>query len=310
MPTFRSLLEELSLLAARALSLGEDAAHVLARIAAIAGAVLVGWLGYRLVTILIRRLLRPLEGAKDYPARAQRARTMGPLLTSAARYLMAFLVVVVVLQQIGIDVRALLVSAGVVGVAIGLGAQSLIRDVIMGFFILLQNLVAVGDVIEVGQHTGVVESVGLRVTKIRKFSGELRIVPNGELTAFGHHTAGWARVVVEIAVDYEEDVDRALRVLGEVGKALGTAHPAKVLEPPTAEGILRFGQGPHGEAVLRLHTRVVALEKGPLEFEARRRVKEAFAAHGIRIPRAAMDVRLAPPPGGATAEGSRKESVA
>jgi len=310
MPTFRSLLEELSVLAARTLSLGEDAAHVVARMAAIAGAVLVGWLGYRIVTILIRRLLRPLEGATDYPARAQRARTLGPLLTSAVRYMMAFLVVVVILQQIGIDVRALLVSAGVVGVAIGLGAQSLIRDVIMGFFILLENLVAVGDVIEVGQHTGVVESVGLRVTKIRKFSGELRIVPNGELTAFGHHTAGWARVVVEAAVDYEEDVDRALRVLGEVGKALAAAHPAMVLEPPTAEGILRFGQGGQGEAVLRLHARVVALEKGPLEFEARRRVKEAFTAHAIRVPRPAMDVRLALPSRGEPAGDSRKESVA
>ena len=310
MPTFRSLLEELSLLVARTLSLGEDAAHVLARLAAIAGAVLVGWLGYRIVTVLIHRLLRPLAGATDYPARAQRARTLGPLLTSVARYMMAFLVVVVILQQIGIDVRALLVSAGVLGVAIGLGAQSLIRDVIMGFFILLENLIAVGDVIEVGQHTGVVESVGLRVTKIRKFSGELRIVPNGELTAFGHHTAGWGRLVVEASVDYEEDVDRALRVLGEVGKALAVAHPAMVLEPPTAEGILRFGQGGQGEAVLRLHARVVALEKGPLEFEARRRVKEAFAAHGIRVPRAAMDVRLAPPSGGETAEDSRKESVA
>src|SRR6185295_11394638 len=138
------------------------------------------------------------------------------------------------------------------GVAIGLGAQSLIRDVIMGFFILLENLIAVGDVIEVGQHSGVVESVGLRVTKIRKFSGELRIVPNGELTAFGHHTAGWARLVVEVSIDY-----------GEVGKGLAAAHPAMVLEPPTAEGILRFGQGGAPEAVLRLHARVVAVEKGP-----------------------------------------------
>ena len=312
MPAFRSLLEELSLLAARTLPLGEDAALVLARIATIAGAMIVGWVSYRLVTVVIRRLLQPLVGATDYPVRAQRARTLGPLLTSTARYLVAFLVAVVVLQQIGIDIRALLVSAGVVGVAIGLGAQSLIRDVIMGFFILLENLIAIGDVIEVGQHTGVVESVGLRVTKIRNFSGELRIIPNGELTAFGHHTAGWARLVVEVSIDYEEDVDRALRVLSEVGKTLAAAHPAMILEPPTAEGILRFGQGGQSgqaEAVLRLHARIVAVEKAPLEFEARRRVKEAFATHGIRAPRAAMEVRLAPPSGG-TAEDSRKESVA
>ena len=309
MPAFRSLLYELSLFAARMLSLGEDAAHMLARFAAIVCAVLAGWIGYRLLTAVIRRFLQPLIGATDYPARAQRARTLVPLLTSAARYMVAFMVGVIILQEIGIDIRAVLVSAGVVGVAIGLGAQSLIRDVIMGFFILLENLIAVGDVIEVGQHTGVVEAVGLRVTKIRKFSGELRIIPNGELTAFGHHTAGWARLVVEVSIDYDEDVDHALRVLGEAGKSLAAAHPAMVLELPTAEGILRFGQGGAPEAVLRLHARVVALEKAALELEARRRVKDAFAASSIRGPRSAMEVRLVPS-SGSTAEDSRKESVA
>jgi moderate conductance mechanosensitive channel len=309
MPAFRSLLEELSVLTARTFSLGDDAAHVLARIAAILGALLLGWLGYRLVAAVIHRLLRPLEGSTDYPVRAQRARTLGPMLTSVARYMMAFLVLIVILQQIGIDVGGLLLSAGVAGIVIGLGAQSLIRDVIMGFFILFENLIVVGDVIEVSQHTGVVESVGLRVTKIRKFSGELRIVPNGELSAFGHHTAGWARLVVEVAVDYEEDVDRALRVLGEVGKALAVARPEAILESPTAEGILRFGQGGSTEMVLRLHARVVAAEKAPLEFEARRRAREAFAAHGIRVPRVAMDVRVTPS-GSGSAGDVRKESVA
>jgi small conductance mechanosensitive channel len=157
-------------------------------------------------------------------------------------------------------------------------------------------------VVEVGAHTGVVESVGLRVTKIRKFSGELRIVPNGELAAFGLHTAGWARLVVEVSVDYEEDIGRALRVLGEVGEALAAAHPAAMLERPTAEGLLRVGQA---EAVLRLHARVVATERFPLELEARRRIKDAFAAHGIRVPRPALEVRLASPDGG----GARKESA-
>ncbi len=302
----RPLLEELSLLGARALSLGEETAQVLARLVALLGVVLVGWIGYRLLAILIGRLLRQVEGAAVSPARAQRARTLGPLLTSIARYLMGFVVAVVILQRLGIDVRTLIVSAGVAGLAIGLGAQSLIRDVVSGFFLLFENLIAVGDVVEVGPHTGVVESVGLRVTKVRKFSGELRIVPNGELAAFGLHTAGWARLVVEISVDYEEDVGRALRVLGEVGRALADAHPATVLEPPAAEGILRFGQA---EAVLRLHARVIAGEKFQLELEARRRVKEAFAAHGIRVPRG-PEFRLAAPPGTLSAESGRKESVA
>jgi hypothetical protein len=94
-----------------------------------------------------------------------------------------------------------------------------------------------------------------------------------------------------------------LRILGATGEALAAAHPAKVLESPTAEGILRFGQA---EAVLRLHARVVATEKFHLELEARRRLKEAFAAHGIRIAGAALEVRLAPSPSG----GPRKESAA
>jgi len=111
-------------------------------------------------------------------------------------------------------------------------------------------------------------------------------------------------------IDYEEDVDRALRVLGEVGKALAAARPAAILEPPIAEGILRFGQGSSNEMVLRLHARVVATEKVPLEIEARRRAREAFAAHDIRAPRAALDVRVTPSPGGGSAGDARKESVA
>jgi moderate conductance mechanosensitive channel len=307
MDASRSLLEELSLIGARAMFLGEETAHVIARVGAIALIMLVGWIGYRLLAILIGRVLRRLEDSSASAVRVQRARTLGPLLTSISRYLVGFVVGVVILQQIGIDVRTLIVSAGVAGLAIGLGAQSLIRDVVSGFFLLFENLIAVGDVVEVGPHTGVVEAVGLRVTKIRKFSGELRIVPNGELAAFGLHTAGWARLVVEVSVDYEEDAGRALRILGEVGRALADAYPAKMLEPPTAEGILRFGQGSLTESVLRLHARVVASEKFSLELEARRRVKEAFAANGIRVPRPAMDIRLAPSSGGGTPEDGRKE---
>lgn len=306
-PAFRSLIEHLTLLAARTLSLGEEAGEVLARLVTILGVVVLGWLALRIVTVLIGRLLLPLEGATDYPLRVQRARTLRPLLTSAARYSVAFLVAVAVLHELGIDVRALLVSAGVVGLAIGLGAQSLIRDVITGFFILFEQLIAVGDVIEVGQHTGVVESVGLRVTKIRKFSGELRIIPNGELTAFGHHSAGWARLVVEVGIDYDEDVGRALQVLRDAGADLARAHPGTILEEPVAEGLLRVGQA---EAVLRLHARVRALEKGPLEFEARRRVKEALAARGVRVPRPAYDIRLTHAGGAEPPGPGRKESVA
>lgn len=278
---FDTLFDQAGRLLGHALRLGETASGALARLGTILAAAVLGWLAYRLVVGVIDRLLNPLEGSADYTARLQRARTLGPLLSNAARYLVAFVVGVVVLQELGIDVRALMVSAGVVGLAIGLGAQSLIKDVITGFFIIFENLVAVGDVIEVGSHTGVVESVGLRVTRIRKFSGELRIVPNGELTSFGHHTAGWARAIVDVGIGYREDVGRALGVLSHAGEGFRRAHPGAVLEPATTEGIVRFGDS---DVLLRIHVRVDARQKGPLELELRQRVKAAMDGEGIEIP--------------------------
>jgi small conductance mechanosensitive channel len=287
-----SLLQSTAQLVGRALALGDTASSALARVLTMVTVLALGWVAYRIVLGVIRRVLGPLEGARD-PARAQRARTLEPLLSSAIHYLVAFVVVVIILQEFGIDVRALMVSAGVLGLAVGFGAQSLIKDVISGLFILFENLIAVGDVIEVGAHTGVVEAVGLRVTKIRKFTGELRIVPNGELTAFGHHSAGWSRVVVEVGVPWDEPLARALASLEAVGRAFQEAHGSKVLEPPTAEGIVRFGEA---AVVLRLHARVDAPQKPALELDLRRRVKETFDAAGIRSPHPELRVHLGGPP--------------
>ena len=277
-PRFETLLDELGRLLARALGLGPDGAASLARLLTIVATVLLGWIAYRLVTGLVHRVLAPLEGAPDYTARVQRARTLDPLLTHMAKYVVAFIVGMVALQELGIDVRALVVSAGVIGLAISLGAQGLIKDVLTGFFLLFEGLLVVGDVIEVGPHVGVVESVGLRITKVRKFTGELRIVPNSDLTAFGRHTAGWARALVEVSVPRDQDVDEALRALEAVGAAFREAHRDTVLEPPAAEGIVRFGDT---DMVLRLHARVDAGDRSALELELRRRVKEGLEAAGI-----------------------------
>jgi small conductance mechanosensitive channel len=281
--TTASLLDWAGRVLAGLFRLGESATAGVTSTLLVLLVVLAGWVTYRAVVGLIARILRPLEGSADYTVRLQRARTLGPLLESLARYVVAFVVGVMVLQELGIDVRALMVSAGVVGLAIGLGAQSLIKDVITGFFLLFESLVAVGDVVEVGPHVGVVESVGLRVTKVRKFSGELRIVPNGELTAFGHHSAGWARAVVEVGVSYEHDAGRILSVLESVGRDFHDGHPGLVLEPPVAEGILRYADE---DVVYRLHARVDARQKFPLELELRRRVKEGLDAEGLGGPHA------------------------
>ena len=178
------------------------------------------------------------------------------------------------------DVQALLVSAGVLGLAIGLGAQTLIKDVITGFFILFEGLINVDDVIEVGPHTGTVEAIGLRVTKMRMLNGALRIVPNGELTQFANHNRDWARAVVDVGVAYDTDVQRALETM-ERTAAEWARGSGQALEPPQAQGIIRFADS---DLVLRLVVKVRPTARFEAEVALRRRIKEAFERESIRLP--------------------------
>jgi small conductance mechanosensitive channel len=264
------------------LHLGEAMGVLLARGLAIVATLLLAFLAYRLISGVIDRLLRPVAASADYTQKVQRALTLGPLMKSAATYLLAFITLMIVLQQVGIDVQAILVSAGVVGLAIGLGAQSLIKDVITGFFLLFEGLIAVGDTIEVGPHAGVVESIGLRVTTLRTFSGAQRIIPNGELTQFSNLSRGWGRAVVEVGIAYEEDVSRALSIMDSVGRAWAAGAAGQALEPPQAEGIMRFGES---EVVLRLHAKVNPQSRLSVEQELRKRIKAAFEAERIMLPK-------------------------
>ena len=273
------MLTSLGQLLARGLNLQGFEVHLtqgLTILAVLIASVLV----YQFVKVLIDRLFRPLAGAGNYTARAQRALTIGPLLKSLARYLIAFVALVIVLDQFGVDIKAILVSAGVVGLAIGLGAQTLVKDIITGFVILFEGLIAVGDVIEVGPHTGEVEAVGIRVTKIRKLSGEQRIIPNGELTQFGNYTQGWARAVVDVGIAYEVEVDRALALLEAVWRRWVEESPRAALGPAEAQGIIRFGES---EMILRLQVKVDPRERFNAENELRRRIKAAFDREGISI---------------------------
>ena len=275
-----SLAGALSRILARAGHLEAPLETLIARAITLVGTLALAWLAYRLTTHLIDRLLVPLEGATDYSAKVQRARTLGPLMKSTARYLLAFVVLVVVLREFGIDVRAILVSAGVLGLGISLGAQSLIKDVITGFFLIFEGLIAVGDTIEVGPQIGTVEAVGLRVTKLRTLNGAQRVIPNGELTQFTNHNRGWARAVVDVGVGYDADVRRVLGVLEAVGRQWGQ-ETGWALESPQAQGIVRFGES---DVVLRLMVKVEASRRADAENELRRRIKEAFERERIPIP--------------------------
>jgi small conductance mechanosensitive channel len=181
----------------------------------------------------------------------------------------------------GIDPTPIIAGAGVIGLAVGFGAQTLVKDVISGFFLLFEGVIAVGDAITFGNSSGVVEEVGLRVTKYRTFTGELWVIPNGEIRAFGNFNRQWMRAVVPVSVAYEQDVGKAMRILEEVGKTWAAENRDIVLEAPAAQGIISFDDS---AVTLRLVAKVRPLQHGGAELELRRRIKEAFDREGIEIP--------------------------
>jgi len=182
-------------------------------------------------SLLQRGIARPLGGTEVAAAlrkvspvatarRTQRARTIGSVLRSTAGIVIGTIVVLSVLDQLGVNIAPFIASAGIVGVALGFGAQSLVKDFLSGMFMLLEDQYGVGDVVDVGPATGTVESVGLRVTKIRDGDGTLWYVPNGSMLRVGNKTQGWANAVVEVMVDYFADLDQVRELLTRAAAGL------------------------------------------------------------------------------------------
>ncbi len=198
-------------------------------------------------------LLRPIGGAevstvlsKASPLssvrRAQRARTLGSVLRSTATVIVGGIAFFLVLDALGVNIAPFIASAGVVGVAVGFGAQSLVKDFLTGLFMLLEDQYGVGDVVDVGPANGTVEAVTLRITKIRDSDGTLWYVPNGTMLRVGNKTQGWATAVVEIDVDYFADLDQVRELLAQAADRVVTdpVVGTHVLGPPTITGIERL----------------------------------------------------------------------
>lgn len=251
-------------------ALDRPAASLLGRLIAIAATAAILLLVYRLLLNAVDRLVKskPLH-------ETARLRTVASLVTSLARWAVGFVAGVVILRELGMDVLPVIVSAGVLGLAIGFGAQSLIRDVITGFFLLFEGLIQVGDVVQIGPVTGTVESIGLRVTTVRMEDEALRIVPNGQITDFANLSAGGVRAVVDVPVSREVPVERALATLDEVGQAWAR-ESGLALDPPRAQGIMGFSGA---DTILRLTVRVAPERRVVAETELRRRIKDAFDRH-------------------------------
>ncbi len=209
-----------------------------------------------------------------------KAETFSGLFKSLWRYLVVFMAILMILREFNMDLTPVIAGAGIAGLAVGFGAQNLVRDVITGFFIIIEDQFSVGDHVTVGLHSGIVEQVGLRVTKIRDFGGEEHIFPNGKIEIVTNHSKGPQRALVDVSVAYEEDVDYVLGVLREHCAWFAGEYP-ELEEGPSVLGVAELGDS---EVVIRIIARSKPLQQWYIERELRRTIKNRFVSLDIEIP--------------------------
>jgi moderate conductance mechanosensitive channel len=252
--------------------------------------------GLRLVlilglTILLVRLLNALTGriARIAEARSplgeleKRARTLAGLLKTVGTTVIVVVALLMGLREIGLDITPLLAGAGVAGLAIGFGAQSLIKDVIAGFFLLLEDQFHVGDVIQAAGVSGQVEQISLRATTVRDLQGTLHFIPNGEIKVLSNLTKGWSRVVLEVGIAHETDLEQALKALAEEASLLA-ADPAVaplLLEPPQVLGIEAITDS---QVMIRVLAKTIPSKQWEVARSLRHRVKRRFDRERIPAP--------------------------
>ncbi|MCY7396219.1 MAG: mechanosensitive ion channel family protein [Nocardioides sp.] len=215
--------------------------------------------------------------------RAQRAKTMGSLLKSIVTGLLVAIIGTMMLSEIGLNIAPILASAGVLGLAIGFGAQSLVKDFLSGIFLIVEDQFGVGDTVDLGEAVGVVEAVSLRVTRLRDVNGTVWYVPNGEILRVGNQSQNWSRTVLDIGVAYTADLVKVRRVLEEVAHGMWDDEDfeGKVIEEPSVWGV----QDLTPDAVtMRLVLKTTPGEQWLVAREMRERIKARFEQEHIDIP--------------------------
>ncbi|MGI6632492.1 MAG: mechanosensitive ion channel family protein [Bacillota bacterium] len=215
-----------------------------------------------------------------------RGKTLGSLLKSAIRYVASTVALLTVLQLVGIDIKALLGGVAIVGLAVGFGAQSLVKDVITGFFIIYERQYDVGDYITAAGLSGVVEEVGLRTTRLKDWSGDVHIIPNGLIDKTTNASDANSRALVQVPLAHEEDVRKAMAIMQKVCDEMGPEFPV-IVDGPRVLGIGRMDAL---GVVVNVWARTKPLEQWAIERELRLRIKEALDREGIKRPNVAISV--------------------
>jgi moderate conductance mechanosensitive channel len=255
---------------------------ILGRLAGVLITILAGWILIRLTRILADRIVRLVED--DDPTHIneheKRARTLAGIFKGVAKVAIIIVSALTVMAQLYIPTAPLIASAGVVGLAISFGAQNLIRDVISGFFILLENQYKVGDVIRAAGVSGTVEDMNLRVTVLRDTDGAAHFIPNGEIKLVSNLAKEWSRAVINVGVAYTENTDRVLELLKEAGNELmkESRWSSLILDSPQVLGIESLDQN---QITIRILIKTRPLKQWEVGREFRRRVKNTFDTHGV-----------------------------
>ncbi|MET0740402.1 MAG: mechanosensitive ion channel family protein [Candidatus Nanopelagicales bacterium] len=273
-------------------------------IGVIAIAIIVRWIVRRLIdrvtrgitnNAVARRISRTRGGSEILPSlerQQARANTAASLLKSIAGFTILGIAIVVELGVLGVNIAPIIASAGVVGIAVGFGAQSLIKDFLTGIFMIMEDQYGVGDVVDFGVTVGTVEQVGLRVTRVRDFNGVVWHIPNGSITALGNRTQGWGMAIVDVPVAYGEDLDRVGAILRSTATSMAEGPEWNELildEPP----IVAVETMTPLAVTMRVLLKTLAGKNVDVARELRAQVMAALDSAGIRSPSASGAGRAA-----------------
>lgn len=238
----------------------------------------VRFIAYRLVNRVLNTICNRERGGPT-PVSTGRVKTLGSLVKSTISYVLIFISGVMLLKVFNIDIAPVLTAAGVVGLAVGFGAQKLVRDIIAGFFIVLENQYSVGDYITIGAVTGTVAELGMRITQLRDDGGKLVIIANGDIAQVTNHSRGPIQAILEVSIAPDSDLDKARSIINEIGKEVASSVEG-VVTAPKADG-LSAADG--SKVTIRVSGEVKAGRTDAIQTALRERILARFGQEGIKL---------------------------
>jgi small conductance mechanosensitive channel len=249
---------------------------------------------------LTQKLSQVLQGLTLSVERQKRAYTLSHIVHTVATTVLVVVTTMLLLAEVGVNLAPLLAAAGIGGLAIGFGAQNLVRDVITGFFLLFEDHIRVGDVVKVGDLKGSVENITLRVLTLRDFDGSLHVIPHSSVTIITNMTKDFSYSVMNVSVAYREDVDEVMTILGEVGAELRQDSEFAFDTLDNLE-IADVDDLTASQTTIKIRIKTLPTKQGRIGLELRRRIKKAFDAHGVEFPFPNLTVYFGEPKQGSSA---------